>query len=76
MKVYVYRNGITIAGKAWEVRAKLREAKKNFETVNEWCQAVHPPSSKLTRTASATPRKKAGSSEYPLPIVRIGCFER
>jgi hypothetical protein len=36
MKTYLYPNGVTIIGKAWEIRAKLRETAKKCETIQEW----------------------------------------
>ncbi|WP_100407061.1 Z-ring formation inhibitor MciZ [Bacillus solitudinis] len=69
MKIYVREDGLILAGKAWEVRAKLKEAMKRYTYVSEWSQAVHRTH---VRTASPTARKNAGSSLYSLPIVRIG----
>ncbi|MGF2616948.1 Z-ring formation inhibitor MciZ [Rossellomorea vietnamensis] len=39
MKVIVRPNGFILSGKAWEVRAKLKEYSKKFETVAEWIKA-------------------------------------
>ncbi|WP_084820386.1 Z-ring formation inhibitor MciZ [Mesobacillus campisalis] len=40
MKVYVYRNGFTMSGKAWEIRQKLREYSKEYVLVKDWTEAV------------------------------------
>ncbi|MBE4910377.1 Z-ring formation inhibitor MciZ [Bacillus luteolus] len=39
MKIYITHNGITLVGKAWEIRAKLKEYSKQFDTVQEWIQS-------------------------------------
>jgi hypothetical protein len=39
MKIYITHNGITLVGKAWEIRAKLKEYSRQFETVQEWIQS-------------------------------------
>jgi DNA helicase HerA-like ATPase len=36
MKVYMKENGVTIVGKAWQVRNILKQYMKQFETVEEW----------------------------------------
>jgi hypothetical protein len=33
MKVYVHEKGVIMVGKAWEIRQKLIEYRKQFETV-------------------------------------------
>lgn len=40
MKVYVKNNGVTLVGKAWQVRTVLKHYMKQFDTVEEWIQAV------------------------------------
>ena len=41
MKIYIFQNGVTLVGKAWEVREKLREYAKEFETVEQWVNGVN-----------------------------------
>ena len=36
MKIYCAENGLRIAGKCWEVRAKLRQLATSPLTVQEW----------------------------------------
>lgn len=36
MKVYVKNDGITIVGKAWQVRRLLHQYSQQFTTVVEW----------------------------------------
>ncbi|MBT2677631.1 Z-ring formation inhibitor MciZ [Bacillus sp. ISL-35] len=40
MKVYVHGQGITIAGKAWEIKAILREYGKKHTLVKDWVETV------------------------------------
>jgi hypothetical protein len=40
MKIYVKENGVTIVGKAWQVRAALKHYMRHFETIEEWSRAV------------------------------------
>ncbi|WP_428909002.1 Z-ring formation inhibitor MciZ [Niallia sp. Krafla_26] len=40
MKIYVHEKGITLTGKAWEVRQKLKEYRKSFELVSDWVEAL------------------------------------
>ncbi|NEU30815.1 Z-ring formation inhibitor MciZ [bacterium LRH843] len=68
MKIYIHEHGVLMAGKAWEINAKLKEAKKSFQSVEEWVHSVHM-SARPTLSASATAKKKAGSSSYLRPIV-------
>lgn len=35
MKIYLLPNGITMVGKVWEIRAKLREYTKKYETIQQ-----------------------------------------
>jgi hypothetical protein len=39
MKVIIRSNGFILCGKAWEVRAKLKEYSKQFQNVEEWIEA-------------------------------------
>jgi hypothetical protein len=36
VKIYRLDKGIVLVGKAWEVRAKLKEYSRSFTTVKEW----------------------------------------
>ncbi|PMC39499.1 Z-ring formation inhibitor MciZ [Bacillus sp. UMB0899] len=36
MKIYRLDKGIILVGKAWEIRTKLKEYSRMYETVNEW----------------------------------------
>ncbi|WP_175991138.1 Z-ring formation inhibitor MciZ [Bacillus sp. Marseille-Q1617] len=38
MQVIVEKNRVVLAGKAWEVRAKLKEYSKKYGTVKEWTE--------------------------------------
>ncbi|WP_227935071.1 Z-ring formation inhibitor MciZ [Alkalihalobacillus deserti] len=71
MKIYVHDQGIILAGKAWEVKAKLKQAKKSFDLVEDWVESVHRQTEvkSPTRIASATAQKNNGSSPYLRPIV-------
>ncbi|OAT84102.1 PadR family transcriptional regulator [Bacillus sp. MKU004] len=40
MQVIVEKDRIILAGKAWEVRAKLKEYSRKYETVKEWTTAL------------------------------------
>lgn len=41
MKIYVHDNGITLAGKAWEIKQKLKEYGKEHEFVKDWIRTVN-----------------------------------
>jgi hypothetical protein len=41
MKVYVHIKGIIMVGKAWEIKQKLLEYQRQFETVKEWIAYVN-----------------------------------
>ncbi|WP_083249095.1 Z-ring formation inhibitor MciZ [Bacillus solimangrovi] len=41
MKIYVNPTSITMVGKAWEIRAKLREYAKTYHTVADWRSDIH-----------------------------------
>jgi Mother cell inhibitor of FtsZ len=38
LKIYRLEKGIVLVGKAWEIRAKLKEYSQSFVTVNDWLQ--------------------------------------
>lgn len=40
MKIYVKENGVTVVGKTWQVRAALKSYMRQFNTVQEWVDAV------------------------------------
>ena len=39
MKIHLLPNGFIMVGKAWEIRAKLKEYNRSFETVEQWVNA-------------------------------------
>ncbi|WP_083991249.1 Z-ring formation inhibitor MciZ [Alkalihalobacillus pseudalcaliphilus] len=57
MKIDIHPNGIRLTGKAWEIKAKLKEAQKHYLYVKEWTDAVYSTKPKLTLVASKTPQK-------------------
>ncbi|MCM3760347.1 Z-ring formation inhibitor MciZ [Alkalihalobacillus oceani] len=69
MNIYVHQHGVVLTGKAWEIKAKLKELRHSYPTVESWLQSVEGTSSRPKRTASATAKKKAGSSAKLRPIV-------
>lgn len=36
MKIYVHEKGVTLVGKAWEIREKLKEYSKDYYLLKEW----------------------------------------
>ena len=40
MKIYVHDKGIVMAGKAWEIRQKLIEYRRQYELVKNWIEDV------------------------------------
>lgn len=54
MKIYVHNQGIILAGKAWEVRQKLKEYGKSYQLVSEWVEG----------------NKQMTASSNPLPFVK------
>ncbi|WP_246942388.1 Z-ring formation inhibitor MciZ [Bacillus pinisoli] len=36
MKIHIHKQGIYMAGKAWEIQQKLKEYSQSYETVSEW----------------------------------------
>lgn len=40
MKIYVLEKGIVFAGKAWEIKRKLKESQQ-YEYVRDWIADVH-----------------------------------
>lgn len=39
MKVYVHNRGIILAGKAWEVREKLKQYSRQYVLVKDWIES-------------------------------------
>lgn len=39
MKVYILPNRVTLVGKAWQIRQKLKQYSKEYTTVQEWITA-------------------------------------
>ncbi|PLR76390.1 Z-ring formation inhibitor MciZ [Bacillus sp. V3-13] len=46
MKVYVHEKGIVLVGKAWEIRRKLQEYRRQFAFLEEWVTSL-PKKEKL-----------------------------
>ena len=40
MKVYILPNRVTLVGKAWQIRHKLKQYGKEYTTVQEWITAT------------------------------------
>lgn len=40
MKVYLKENGVTIVGKAWQVKRVLQQYMKEFDTVDQWTRST------------------------------------
>ncbi|WP_010284415.1 Z-ring formation inhibitor MciZ [Bacillus timonensis] len=36
MKIVIGENRVTLVGKAWEIRTKLKEYRRSYQTVQEW----------------------------------------
>lgn len=36
MKIYVHEKGVTLVGKAWEIKEKLKTYQKSYSYVKEW----------------------------------------
>ncbi|MEK5441964.1 Z-ring formation inhibitor MciZ [Fredinandcohnia sp. FSL W7-1320] len=36
MKIVIGENRVALVGKAWEIRAKLKEYSRSYRTVQEW----------------------------------------
>ncbi len=67
MNIHIHEDGILLVGKAWEIKARLKQQLKKQVYVSEWIQDVHPLRQK--ETASDIASKNTGSSLYPRPIV-------
>lgn len=40
MRIFIHEHGITFTGKAWEIRAKLKEYSKKYQLVAQWLAAM------------------------------------
>jgi hypothetical protein len=40
MKIYVHDRGITLAGKGWEIKRKLKEYSAQHKLVKDWVNSV------------------------------------
>ncbi|MFC0473378.1 Z-ring formation inhibitor MciZ [Halalkalibacter kiskunsagensis] len=71
MKIYIHQQGVIMAGKAWEIQAKLKQMRASFHTLEEWVDTVYSNGSQSNPnlTASATAQKNKGSASYLRPIV-------
>lgn len=67
MNIHIHEDGILMVGKAWEIKARLKQQLKKQVYVSEWIQDVYP--SRQKETASDTASKNTGSSLYSRPIV-------
>lgn len=38
MKLYVHEKGMILVGKAWEIRAKLKEYNQHYYYLQDWIQ--------------------------------------
>lgn len=56
MKVYILPNRVTLVGKAWQIRHKLKQYGKEYTTVQEWI------------TAS---KSKSLSTSFPFRTIRV-----
>ncbi|PWA13173.1 Z-ring formation inhibitor MciZ [Pueribacillus theae] len=43
MKVYIKTNGVTLVGKAWQIKYVLKKYMKQFQTVEEWITSQSKP---------------------------------
>jgi hypothetical protein len=41
MKLYVHEKGVVMVGKAWEIKQKLMEYRRQFELVKDWVEDVN-----------------------------------
>jgi hypothetical protein len=41
MKIYVHDKGIIMAGKAWEIRQKLLQYRRQYELVKDWVDDIN-----------------------------------
>ncbi len=70
MKVYVTSNGITLVGKAWEIKAKLKEYAKTYDTIAEMRNAEPTPQVVVTPNIPQWQqrKKKQGHRHSPVPL--------
>ncbi len=40
MKIYVHDKGFVLVGKAWEIREKLAEYRRQYELLQDWVEDV------------------------------------
>ncbi|WP_456278432.1 Z-ring formation inhibitor MciZ [Bacillus sp. AK128] len=36
MKIHLHKQGIYMAGKAWEIQSKLKEYSQHYDTISDW----------------------------------------
>jgi hypothetical protein len=46
MKIYVMEKGLTMVGKPWEIKQKLKEYSNQFETVEQWINSTQATTTK------------------------------
>jgi hypothetical protein len=39
MNIYVHEKGILLAGKAWEIRKKLKEYAEDYQFISDWVES-------------------------------------
>ncbi|MBO8176684.1 Z-ring formation inhibitor MciZ [Aeribacillus pallidus] len=42
MKVYIHKKGITLTGKAWEIRHQLKRMNKRYKRVIDFVEQMYP----------------------------------
>lgn len=56
MKIYLFPQAVTMVGKAWEIKAKLAEYSKQFETVQQWLESAEPRNDSLPSSTPLLPK--------------------
>ncbi|WP_423407296.1 Z-ring formation inhibitor MciZ [Heyndrickxia sp. MSNUG] len=41
MKIYIHNHGVTLTGKAWEIKRKLKEYSVQHKLVKDWVNTVN-----------------------------------
>ena len=81
MKVYILPNRVTLVGKAWQIRHKLKQYSKEYTTVQEWITAT-----KSKRLSTSFPfrtikvrrlnyeKRQLGNSDLFVTEMGLGCM--
>ncbi|MBN6888341.1 cell division inhibitor MciZ-like protein [Cytobacillus horneckiae] len=40
MKIYIHDKGVILVGKAWQIRAKLKEYQNYYRDIKEWVDST------------------------------------